>query len=143
MENQYIQVERNENGVVTITLNAPEQLNAWYIPLMEEMTTELDYIKSNTEDRVVIFTGAGRAFSSGGDVSAFQQGENQPIPHFMKEKKDRGRGGWNVPTMESEERLKNEAFNGRRIHMQIYNLDKPTIAAVNGCLLYTSPSPRD
>ena len=34
--------------------------------------------------------------------------------------------------MESEERLKNEAFNGRRIHMQIYNLDKPTIAAVNG-----------
>ena len=44
MENQYIQVERNENGVVTITLNAPEQLNAWYIPLMEEMTTELDYI---------------------------------------------------------------------------------------------------
>ena len=73
MENQYIQVERNENGVVTITINAPEQLNALYIPLMEEMTTELDYIKSNTEDRVVIFTGAGRAFSSGGDVSAFQQ----------------------------------------------------------------------
>lgn len=132
MENQYIQVERNESGVVTITLNAPEHLNPWYIPMMEEMTVELDHIKSNTEDRVVIFTGAGRAFSSGGDVSAFQQGENQPIPHFMKEKTGRGRGGWNVPTMESEERLKNEPFNGRRIHMQVYNLDKPTIAAVNG-----------
>ena len=87
MENQYIQVERNENGVVTITLNAHDQLKAWYIPMMEEITTELDYIKSNTEDRVVIFTGAGRAFSSGGDVAAFQQGENQPVPHFMKEKK--------------------------------------------------------
>ena len=41
MENQYIQVERNESGVVTITLNAPEHLNPWYIPMMEEMTTEV------------------------------------------------------------------------------------------------------
>jgi len=132
LQYDYINVDRNENGVVTITLNAPDQLNAWYIPMMEEMTIELDLIASNSNDRVVIFTGAGRAFSSGGDVSAFNKGENQPIPHFMKEKPDRSRGAWNVPTMTTEERLKNEPFNGRRIHMQIYNLDKPTIAAVNG-----------
>jgi 2-(1,2-epoxy-1,2-dihydrophenyl)acetyl-CoA isomerase len=34
--------------------------------------------------------------------------------------------------MSAEERMENRILNGRRIHMQVWNLDKPTIAAVNG-----------
>ena len=133
VEHQYITVERDDLGVVTITFNVPEALNPWLIPLMEEMTVELDYIAANPDDRVVIFTGAGRSFSAGGDVGPMAgAGGDRPMPHFMKEKGDRQRGGWNVPTMSAEERLKNETLNGRRIHMQVWELDKPTIAAVNG-----------
>jgi 2-(1,2-epoxy-1,2-dihydrophenyl)acetyl-CoA isomerase len=131
-EHEYIKVER-EDGIVTLTLNVPEALNPWLIPLMEEMTVELDRIAASPEDRVVIFTGAGRAFSSGGDVGPMAgQGQGRPMPRFMKEKPGRQRGGWNVPTMSAEERLENETLNGRRIHMQVWKLDKPTIAAVNG-----------
>ena len=133
MEHQYIKVDRDDVGVVTIAFNVPEALNPWLIPLMEEMTVELDYIAANPDDRVVIFTGTGRSFSAGGDVGAMAgAGGDRPMPHFMKEKENRQRGGWNVPTMSAEERMKNEMLNGRRIHMQIWELDKPTIAAVNG-----------
>ena len=133
LEHEYIKVDRDDEGVVTITFNVPESLNPWLIPMMEEMTYELDRIAANPDDKVVVFTGEGRSFSAGGDVPAMAgQATGRPMPHFMKEKENRGRGGWNVPTMSSEERLKHETLNGRRIHMQVWNLDKPTIAAVNG-----------
>ncbi|MDP7619857.1 MAG: enoyl-CoA hydratase/isomerase family protein [Dehalococcoidia bacterium] len=129
---EYIKVERDE-GVVTLTLNVPEALNPWLIPMMEEMTIELDKIAADPDDRAVVFTGAGRAFSSGGDVGPMAgQGSGRPEPHYMKKRPDGGRGFWNVPTMSAEERMENRILNGRRIHMQIWNLDKPTIAAVNG-----------
>ena len=133
MNYDYITVDRDDHGVVTIAFNVPESLNPWLIPLMEEMTVELDLIAANPDDRVVILTGKGRSFSAGGDVGPMAgAGADRPMPHFMKEKENRQRGGWNIPTMSAEERMKNEMLNGRRIHMQIWELDKPTIAAVNG-----------
>lgn len=131
IEYDFIKVERDQ-GVVTITLNKPEYLNPWVIPMMEEMTLELDKIKVNDDDKVVVFTGAGRAFSSGGDVRAM--GGDKPIrPHFMKERgPNLDRGVMNVPTMTAEERMVGRTFSGARIHKQVFYLDKPTIAAVNG-----------
>ena len=129
---QYIKVERDA-GVVTMTLNLPEALNPWVIPLMEGMTVELDKIAADPDDRAVIFTGAGRAFSSGGDVGPMAgTGGARPEPHYMKKHPDGGRGQWNVPTMTAAERMEGRTLNGRRVHMQVWNLDKPTIAAVNG-----------
>ena len=133
MEHEYITVDRDDHGVVTIAFNVPESLNPWLIPLMEEMTVELDHIAANPDDRVVILTGKGRSFSAGGDVGPMAgAGGDRPMPHYMKEKENRQRGGWNVPTMSARERMENETLNGQRIHMQIWELDKPTIAAVNG-----------
>ena len=131
IEYEYIDVERAD-GVVTITLNKPDYLNAWVIPMMEEMTLELDRIRVNPDDKVVVFTGAGRAFSSGGDVRAM--GGDKPIrPHFMKEHgPNLDRGVMNIPTMSAEERMVGRTFSGARIHKQVFYLDKPTIAAVNG-----------
>jgi 2-(1,2-epoxy-1,2-dihydrophenyl)acetyl-CoA isomerase len=128
---EYIKVERDD-GVVTITLNKPDHLNPWVIPMMEELTLELDLIRVNPDDKVVVFTGAGRAFSSGGDVRAM--GGDKPIrPHFMKEHgPNLDRGVMNIPTMTSEERMLGKTLSGARIHKQLFYLDKPTIAAVNG-----------
>ena len=133
MEHEYITVERDDAGVVTIAFNVPEALNPWLIPLMEEMTVELDRIAANPEDRVVHLYGRGASLFRGRRRwPNGRHGADRPVPHFMKEKENRARGGWNVPTMSAEERMKNEMLNGRRIHMQVWELDKPTIAAVNG-----------
>lgn len=131
MEYEFIDVER-KNGVVLITLNMPEALNPWVIPMMEELTIELDKIKAEPEDKAVIFTGAGSSFSAGGDVKAM--GGDKPIrPHFMQEHgPNLDRGIWNVPTLTAEERMESVRLSGARIHKQVFHLDKPTIAAVNG-----------
>jgi enoyl-CoA hydratase/carnithine racemase len=130
VEYQYIKVERDE-GVVTLTLNMPRWLNPWLIPMMEEMTVELDHVAVNPEDKVLVITGAGDAFSSGGDVRAMA-GEQYPTPYWMKEGPDHQRGLWNTPTMSAEERMELRGLNGKRIHLQVFRLNKPTIAAVNG-----------
>ena len=132
MDYDYILVDRDD-GVVTVTLNAPRYLNPWVLPMMEELMVELDAIRANPDDRVVVFTGAGDAFSAGGDLQT-RRG-NFVEPHFMRYRETpdgRERGLLNVPTLTAEERLEGRRFSGRRIHQQVFDLDKPTIAAVNG-----------
>ena len=57
-----------ENGVATITLNRPEKLNSFAGSMREELIAALKTIAADGNVRVVIITGAGRAFSAGGDV---------------------------------------------------------------------------
>ncbi len=56
------------NGVATITLNRPERLNALTFEVYRELTDTFAALKHEREVGVVIITGAGRAFCSGGDV---------------------------------------------------------------------------
>jgi 2-(1,2-epoxy-1,2-dihydrophenyl)acetyl-CoA isomerase len=130
VEYRHILVDR-EDGVVTITFNEPRYLNPWLIPMMEELMVEIDRVKADPDDRVLVFTGAGDAFSAGGDVRAMG-GVEYPEPHFMQYHGEHERGKLNVPTMTAEERLQGSNMSGTRIHKQIFYLDKPTIAAVNG-----------
>jgi enoyl-CoA hydratase/carnithine racemase len=60
--------ETSANGVATITLNRPERLNALTFEVYRELTDTFAAIRNETEVRVVVITGAGRAFCSGGDV---------------------------------------------------------------------------
>ena len=130
MEYHHILVDR-EDGVVTITMNQPQHLNPWLIPMMEEMMVELDLVAVNPDDKVLVITGAGRAFSAGGDVSSMG-GIDHADPHFMKWLPDHQRGLLTYPTMTAEERMENKTFSGTPIHHKVFNMDKPTIAAVNG-----------
>jgi 2-(1,2-epoxy-1,2-dihydrophenyl)acetyl-CoA isomerase len=57
-----------ENGVARITLNRPEKLNSFAGSMREELIAALQRIADDENVRVVIVTGAGRAFSAGGDV---------------------------------------------------------------------------
>jgi enoyl-CoA hydratase/carnithine racemase len=60
--------ETSADGVVTITLNRPERLNALTFDVYRELTDTFAALESEPEARVVVITGAGRAFCSGGDV---------------------------------------------------------------------------
>lgn len=56
------------DGVATITLNRPDRLNALTFEVYRELTDTFAALRSQTSVRVVVITGAGRAFCSGGDV---------------------------------------------------------------------------
>jgi enoyl-CoA hydratase len=57
-----------ENGVATITLNRPDKLNAMNRQMMQEVQRTLKALGEDEAVGCVVFTGAGRAFSAGGDI---------------------------------------------------------------------------
>ena len=65
-------VARQEK-VLTITLNSPETLNAFTGPMHTSMSRIWDDVNDDPEVHVVVLTGAGRAFSAGGNVIAMQK----------------------------------------------------------------------
>ena len=60
--------EQTESGIATITLNRPERLNALTFEVYRELTDTFAELRDEKNVRVVVITGAGRAFCSGGDV---------------------------------------------------------------------------
>ena len=100
-----------EEQVAVVTLNRPDKLNAISSELHEEIMQVCRQLGEDDGVRVVIWTGAGRGFCSGVDLTAArQQGEHQP----------------------RSERIDEYGWVGRQA-IEIYrNLNKPTIAAVNG-----------
>ncbi|HEY8227993.1 MAG TPA: enoyl-CoA hydratase [Pyrinomonadaceae bacterium] len=97
-------------GIATITLNRPEKLNAFIGHMRRDLAEALEHAGSDRNVRVVIITGAGRAFCAGGDVG------------FMAELMKRA---------DSEE-FARILGAGRRVITGIRALSKPVIAAVNG-----------
>src|SRR6476660_120856 len=61
--------EQTESGIATITLNRPERLNALTFEVYRELTDTFAELRDEKNVRVVVITGAGRAFCSGGDVN--------------------------------------------------------------------------
>src|SRR6058998_2481288 len=56
------------DGIGTITLNRPERLNAITFEVYRELTDFFATLRDEKAARVIVITGAGRAFCSGGDV---------------------------------------------------------------------------
>ena len=69
MSYDYLLVEERENGVGVLTLNRPDRLNSWNAAMRAEMRDALEAAAADPKLRVLIITGAGRAFSAGEDVS--------------------------------------------------------------------------
>jgi 2-(1,2-epoxy-1,2-dihydrophenyl)acetyl-CoA isomerase len=110
LELETVQCSSN-NGVGTIMLNRPEALNAWTRRLGDDMLAALEHHAADREVRVIVFTGAGRAFSAGADLKA--GGELTDTD-----------GKFDVLTS------LRESFNP--LVLQVRTVDKPVIAAVNG-----------
>lgn len=64
----HFQFEVDSKGIATITLNRPERLNALTFDVYRELTAFFADLRTETNIRVTVITGAGRAFCSGGDV---------------------------------------------------------------------------
>ena len=67
-----IEVEFPEEGVVLVTLNRPDVLNAVDERMRQEFTSLIPVLQGE-DVRAVVFTGAGRAFCAGVDISRFEQ----------------------------------------------------------------------
>jgi len=68
MDNPKTFLYDQRNGIATITLNRPERLNAITFEVYRELTDFFASLRDEKDVRVVVITGAGRAFCSGGDV---------------------------------------------------------------------------
>jgi len=68
---QYTQIRYEvADRVATITLDRPEQLNAFTGTMMHELIDAFDRVDADDDVRVVIVTGAGRGFCAGADLSS-------------------------------------------------------------------------
>lgn len=77
------------DGVATLTLNRPEQLNALSPSLFVELRDHIDAIAAATGSiGCVILRGAGKSFSAGNDIKAIQAGDRAPSAHFQAETLD-------------------------------------------------------
>jgi enoyl-CoA hydratase len=65
---QTLLVERSDEGFATLVLNRPDKLNALSIRLRQELAAAIDALEADPAIRVLILTGAGRAFTAGLDL---------------------------------------------------------------------------
>lgn len=107
-EYQHLLFERKPDGVLLITINRPDVLNATNARLHWELSQVWKDIDEDNETRVVLITGAGKAFSAGGDLAMITDmaGSFDRISQACKEAGD--------------------------IVYNMLNLEKPVISAING-----------
>lgn len=104
-----------EDGVAVMTLNRPEVKNAFDRTMMTEMDLVLTEVAKDVDARVLIVTGAGKAFCAGADIAYLMSvGAEHTLHQTTMEEMIRGDG--NVLTTV----------------LKIRNMPKPVIAAVNG-----------
>ena len=101
------------DGVLTITLNRPDRLNAWTPTMGRELIACLNEADGDDEVRAVVVTGAGRGFCAGLDLHGY------------------GAAPENNGSDEPRDRLANQEHMSRLI-LAIRALPQPVIAAVNG-----------
>jgi enoyl-CoA hydratase len=98
-------LQRVEDGVLWLTFNRPEVLNAVDGAMMAALAEALERARSRDEVRVVVLTGTGRGFSAGADMASLRLAPEHP-----------------VETMD----------RASRVIRAVVGLDKPVIAGVNG-----------
>lgn len=87
---EFLNFEPQGNGVLLMTINRPEVLNATNVKLHGELTYVWDTIAADDTTNVVVVTGAGRAFSAGGDVELIEGmiGDTEEVNRVQKEASD-------------------------------------------------------
>src|SRR5947199_2955749 len=105
---RHLLFDRRDNGVVAITINRPEVMNATNARLHWELTQVWLTVDADPAARVALITGAGRAFSAGGDLELVEEmaGDPEAAARTMREASD--------------------------LVYNLINLDRPVVSAING-----------
>jgi enoyl-CoA hydratase len=105
---QYLKLDRQPGGVLLITLNRPDVLNAAHEEMHSELAAIWTDVNSDPETRVAVVTGAGRAFSAGGDLAMVERqiGNYDLVTRMLKEMGD--------------------------LVYNMANCEKPIVSAING-----------
>ena len=105
---RHLTFDLKPNGVLLITINRPEVLNATNARLHWELTQVWLMVDADPKTRVALVTGAGKAFSAGGDLGMVEEMAGNPdaLARTMREASD--------------------------LVYNIINLDKPVVSAING-----------
>jgi enoyl-CoA hydratase len=107
-EYEHLLFERRDNGVLLVTMNRPDKYNAANEQMHGELARVWTEVSDDQETKVAVVTGAGRAFSAGGDLAMVQRmaGNHDRVAHMLKEMSD--------------------------LVYNMANCEKPIISAING-----------
>lgn len=111
-----------DDGVLTLTINRPEQLNAFTVTMANELVQAFDRASNDDAVGAIVVTGAGRAFCAGMDLSVggnvFGLDEEMEPPMLADMDQPEGKDG-----------LRD---TGGTVALAIYRCKKPVIGAING-----------
>jgi enoyl-CoA hydratase/carnithine racemase len=117
----------DDDGVLTLTLNRPERLNAFTVTMANELVAAFERASADDAVRAIVVTGAGRTFCAGMDLggdggpNVFGLNESlRPTPRDLEERFD------------DPEIVNGLRDTGGRVTLAIYDCRKPVIAAING-----------
>lgn len=103
---ELIKQHLNEQGILTLTLNRPEKLNALSTELLQQLDNILDEVKEDTNVKALLITGEGKAFCAGADISRLAECDATKGYEF--------------------------ACFGQQVLRKLETLGKPSLAAING-----------
>lgn len=105
---EQLRFERHDDGVLLITLDRPEKYNAADEVMHGELARVWTDVSRDPDTRVVVVTGAGKAFSAGGDLAMVERmaGDHDRVAHMLSEMSD--------------------------LVYNMLNCEKPIVSAING-----------
>jgi enoyl-CoA hydratase len=107
-EYEQLRFERRDHGVLLITMDRPDKYNAADEQMHGELARVWAEVSADPQTRVAVITGAGRAFSAGGDLDMVRRmaGDHDRVAHMLREMSD--------------------------LVYNIINCEKPVVSAING-----------
>ena len=111
--------------ILTLTLNRPEQMNAFTVEMSHELINAFNRASEDDEVRAIVVTGAGKAFCAGMDLSIEGNvfGLNEHLQPTMKDMQDK---------LNDPEMVDGVRDSGGKVTLAMFDCKKPIIGAING-----------
>lgn len=103
---QFVEQTLDSAGILTLTLNRPEKLNALSSDILDDLAGKIASAKADEKVKAVLITGAGKAFCAGADISRLAECDAQSGYTF--------------------------ACYGQHVFRDLETMGKPSVAAING-----------
>lgn len=124
MKYNTLQLDLNDY-ILTLTLNRPEALNAFTVEMANELVDVFNKASEDDDIRVIVVTGAGRAFCAGMDLTVAGNvfGLNEDFRPTLEDMENK---------LDDPEMISGVRDTGGRVTLAMYDCKKPIIGAING-----------